>query len=188
MTRARYLTIPNGLSASRLLLLPLLYVFAIRGTQPAFVITYAVLGATDLLDGLTARWLRQKTDFGKALDSLADLPFYLSSAYFMARLYPQYLRPNLTLLYVFFGILGLSFVISFAKCRRHALMHTFLLKLVAVLVYFLLILSAFLNTTIFVTVILGIYILGFVEVILMFLIYGAVDPDTPHIFKLRKKR
>ncbi len=83
------------------------------------MIDYALLGATDLFDGLTARWLDQRAAIGKALDSIVDIPFYLSSAYFMARLYPEYLRPNLILLYVFFGIFGLSFAVSAIRCGKH---------------------------------------------------------------------
>ena len=183
-----YFTIPNGLSISRLVLLPLLYVFALRGMPIAFVVSYGVLGATDYFDGLAARRLNQRTELGKALDSIVDIPFYLSSAYFMARLYPQFLRPNLVPLYVFFGIFGLSFAVSALRCGKPIMMHTFLLKLNGLLVYLLVILSTFLNTTIFITVILAIYYLGFAEEILIFLIHGEVDPDTPTIFRVRAKK
>ena len=97
MIRKEYLTVPNGVSLSRLVFLPLLYVFALKNLPTAFVISYAILGATDYIDGLIARTFNQKTDFGKTLDSIADLPFYLSSAYFMARLHMEYLRPNLVI-------------------------------------------------------------------------------------------
>jgi len=183
-----YFTIPNGLSLSRLVLLPLLYVFALRGMATAFVIGYAVLGATDYFDGLAARRLNQRTELGKALDSIVDIPFYLSSAYFMARLYPAYLRPNMVLLYVFFGIFGLSFVVSAIRCGKPIMMHTFLLKFNGVLVYLLVILSTFVNTTVFIAVILAIYYLGFAEEILIFLIHGEVDPDSLTFFRLRPKK
>ena len=182
-----YFTIPNGLSISRLVLLPLLYVFALRGMALAFVIGYAVLGATDYFDGLAARRLNQRTELGKALDSIVDIPFYLSSAYFMARLYPEYLRPNMVLLYVFFGIFGLSFAVSAIRCGKPIMMHTFLLKFNGVLVYLLVILSTFVNTTVFIAVILAIYYLGFAEEILIFLIHGEVDPDSLTFFRLRPK-
>lgn len=188
MSGQGYFTIPNGLSISRLVLLPLLYVFALRGMPIAFVVSYGVLGATDYFDGLAARRLNQRTEFGKALDSIVDIPFYLSSAYFMARLYPQYLRPNMVPLYVFFGIFGLSFAVSAIRCGKPIMMHTFLLKLNGALVYLLVILSTFLDTTIFITVILAIYYLGFAEEILIFLIHGEVDPDSLTILRVRAKK
>lgn len=188
MTISKYVTVPNALSASRVVFLPLLYILALQGHPVAFTLAYAILGATDYFDGVMARRLKQKTDFGKVLDSFADLPFYLSTAYFIWLLYADYLRPNLTLLYIFFGILGSSLLISGIKCGKPILMHCFLLKLSAVLVYALVILSYFVNTTIFVTVILVIYSIAFIESILIFLIYGEVDPDSPFIFKIRPKK
>jgi phosphatidylglycerophosphate synthase len=187
MTRAAYLTVPNGLSFSRILFLPLLYVLAIRGLETAFVIAYAILGATDYFDGLIARRFNQKSDFGKALDSIADIPFYVSSAYFMYRLYPEYVLPNSVLLIIFFSIFGLSFVVSSITCRKPIMMHTFLLKLNGVLVYFLVIASYFVNTTIAVAVILLIYYVAFTEEMLIFIKYGEVDPDTPTIFRIVAK-
>lgn len=187
MVLARYLTVPNALSASRIVFLPLVYAFALLRRELAFVISYAALGLTDLFDGLAARLLKQCSPFGKTLDSLADLLFYLSSAFFMAWLYMDYLRPNLVLLYVFFGVLALSFVVSAIRCGKPIMMHTFLLKLNAVLVYVGVILSHFIDTTVFVTVILSIYFLSYAEEILIFLIHGEVDPDSPTIFNVRPK-
>jgi phosphatidylglycerophosphate synthase len=162
-------------------------VFALLRIEIPFVISYAVVGATDFFDGLAARRLNQRTAFGKTLDSIADLPFYLSSAFFMAWLHMPYLKPNLLLLYIFFGELALSFVVSTIRCGKPLLMHTFLLRLVAVLVYFAVILSSFVDTTVPVTVVIAIYLLGFTEEILIFLIHGEVDPDSTSIFRVKPK-
>ena len=95
-TIRKYLTVPNALSASRIVFLPLLYVFALKGMGIPFVVAYALLGATDILDGYLARRLNQTSEIGKVLDSWADLAMYVSTAFFMARLHMDYLRPNLT--------------------------------------------------------------------------------------------
>src|SRR4030042_4808449 len=129
MTISSYITIPNPLSASRIVFLPLLYVFAVSRMEIPCVIAYALIGATDCLDGIAARRLNQRSAFGKTLDSIADLPFFISSAFFMAWLHMQYLKPNMLLLYIMFGSLGLSFVVSAIRCGKPILMHTFLLKL-----------------------------------------------------------
>mgnify|MGYP001030116484 FL=1 len=188
MTIRDYLTIPNVLSASRIVFLPLLYGLCLARLEIPFVIVYALVGMTDFFDGIAARRLNQCSAFGKTLDSIADLPFYLSSAFFMAFLHLQYLKPVMLLLYVMLGFLALSFVVSSIRCRKPILMHTFLLKLVAVLVYFVVILSSFVDTTIPVAVILAIYILGFIEEILIWLVHGEVDPDSPTIFRVRPKQ
>lgn len=187
MTIARYVTVPNALSASRIVFLPLLWVLALLRMETAFVIAYALVGITDLFDGFAARRLNQRSAFGKALDSFADLLYYLSSAFFMAWLYMDYLRPNLLLLYILFGVLALSFIVSAVKCGKPIMMHTLLLKLNAVLVYVGVILSAFIDTTVFVTVVLAVYYVSYAEEILIFLIHGEVDPDSPTIFNVRPK-
>jgi len=80
----------------------------------------------------------------------------------------------------------MSFVVSGIICKKPIMMHTFLLKLNGVLVYFLVILSYFTDTTIFIAAILVIYLIGFVEEILIFIKYGEVDPDSPTIFSIIK--
>jgi len=188
MTIAKYVTLPNALSASRIVFLPVLYVFALRGMEIPFVVSYALLGLTDLFDGIAARRLHQSSEFGKALDAVADLAYYVSSAFFMARLHMEYLRPNMVFLYVFFGLLGLSLVVSAIRCGVPTLMHTWTAKTAATLVYLGVIAASFFDATIFVTVILAVYSLAFVEEILIFLIHGDVDPDSPSIFRVRPKR
>jgi phosphatidylglycerophosphate synthase len=185
MTISRYVTIPNALSASRIVFLPVLYVLALTGMEIPFVIAYAVLGATDAFDGYIARRLNQSSEVGKVLDAWADLAMYLSTAFFMARLHMDYLRPNLTFLYVFFGLLGLSLVIAVIRLRKPVIMHTIVLKVDAVLLYFLMIFSTFFDTTVFVTIVIAGYCLGFVESILIFLLHDSVDPDSPTIFNVR---
>jgi phosphatidylglycerophosphate synthase len=185
MTIRKYITVPNALSASRIVFLPLLYVFALKGMEIPFVVAYALLGATDAFDGYLARRLNQSSEIGKILDAWADLAMYVSTAFFLARLHMDYLRPNLTFLYVFFSILGLSLVVSAIKLRKPVIMHTIVLKVDAVLLYFLMIFSTFFDTTIFVTIVIAGYCLGFVESILIFLLNKSVDPDSPTIFNVR---
>ena len=187
MFKRENLTIPNCLSLSRIVFLPALFALVWLEMPLAFTILYAVIGSTDLWDGMIARRLNQKTDLGKSLDSIADLFFYLSTAYFIHALYAVYLEPNLILLYVFLSFLALSFVVSAIRCKKPILMHTVLLKLCAVLVYALMIFSYFFDTTRFITAILFIYFVAFTEEIAIFIKYGEVDPDTPFLFSLMKR-
>jgi phosphatidylglycerophosphate synthase len=187
MTVSSYLTVPNVLSFSRLLFLPALFYLAITAQETAFLVAYLVVGSTDYFDGLLARRLNQKTRFGKALDSIADIPFYVASAYFLYRLYPQYIDPVTPMVIAFFCLFGLSFVVSAIRCRKPIMMHTFLLRLNGVLVYLCVGMSYFLNTTWLVAAILVIYYVGFSEEILIFLKHGEVDPDSPSIFRIRPK-
>lgn len=178
------LLLPNILSLSRIVFLPLLVFFALQGNVIAFTISYAVLGSTDAFDGYIARKFNMTSDLGKALDSIADLIFYLSTAWFIYILYRAYLVPNMTLLMVFLSLLFLSFVVSFIKCGKPILMHTNILRFNAIMIYILIILSYFMDTTYFIAFILIVYYVGLIEEMLIFIKFGEVDPDTPSIFTL----
>ncbi len=182
----RVITIPNILSASRLFCLPLLFFLLYKDWRTAFLAAYLIVGSTDFFDGWIARHFNQKTEIGKRLDSFADIFFYVSTAWFIAVLFPAYLEPNKVLLILFFSLFFLSFVISGIFCRKPVMMHTFLLKLNGVLVYFLVLLSFPFNTTWFITGILVIYLIGFTEEILIFIKFGDVDPDTVSLLHLIK--
>ena len=69
---ARLITIANGLTAARVLLVPYFAYLLISGRGKAALVVFAVCGATDALDGLLARWLRQRTLAGTLLDPIAD--------------------------------------------------------------------------------------------------------------------
>ena len=69
---ARLINIANGLTAARVLLVPYFAFLLISGRGKAALLIFAVCGATDALDGLLARWLRQRTLVGALLDPIAD--------------------------------------------------------------------------------------------------------------------
>ncbi len=69
---ARLINIANGLTAARVLLVPYFAYLLISGKGKAALVVFAVCGATDVLDGLLARRLRQRTLVGTLLDPIAD--------------------------------------------------------------------------------------------------------------------
>lgn len=177
-------TIPNLLSISRIVFLPILYVFIALEMPFAFLIAFVVIGSTDFFDGMLARRLNQVTRIGKVLDTIADMLFYISTAWFFYRLYPQYLEPNMGLLIAFFTVYFFSFTVSTVYLGKPIMLHTSLLRFCAVLVYVLVILSYLTNTTFFLSFILILFIIGLFEMIMIFMAFGAVDVDTKTIFSL----
>lgn len=69
---ARLINIANGLTAARVLLVPCFAYLLISEREKAALLVFVVCGATDALDGLLARWLRQRTLAGTLLDPIAD--------------------------------------------------------------------------------------------------------------------
>ncbi|WP_460054405.1 CDP-alcohol phosphatidyltransferase family protein [Spirochaeta dissipatitropha] len=181
------LTIPNALSFFRLIGVPFLYPLAFSGHYNAFLVWFIVLGATDFLDGKIARYLDQCSAFGSLLDSVADLAYYLSAAFFIIALFPEYLVPNLSFFIGFIVIFIGSILLPYIRFGKVIFLHTFLLKLNGVLVFAVIVLSFMTDITLLVRAIILIYYLAYLELALMFLIYGEISPDTKSIFHLMKE-
>ncbi|MBX9245095.1 CDP-alcohol phosphatidyltransferase family protein [Actinotalea ferrariae] len=71
------LTLPNAISAARLLLVPVFAVLLLRGEDGWALVVLAVAGASDWLDGVLARALDQRSRLGELLDPSADRLFIL---------------------------------------------------------------------------------------------------------------
>ncbi len=182
------LTVPNSLSLSRLVFLPLLYLFLWQGQLVLFFIAFTVLGSTDFLDGYLARKWNQVSQLGKMLDTVADMFFYISVAYYLYYLYPQAILSNQYFLIAAFSVYGLSFLTPLILYKRAYTLHTMILRSNAVFVYFMMLLSFMMNTTLLLSVILIIFMIGFVEEIIIFIRFGPVDQDTTSYFSLSIER
>jgi phosphatidylglycerophosphate synthase len=181
------LNLPNLLSLSRIIFLPILYFFAWTGASLEFLISYVIIGATDALDGFLARLLKQVTTLGKILDTVADILFYFSTLYFLLFLYPTIITKNIPLLVIFLFFYFGAYIYSWIKFKRPIQIHTNHLRLNATFIYFLVILSYFMDTTWVVSFILISFMIAYVEEIIIFYKFGAVDVDTRSIWQLIKK-
>jgi len=90
--RLEILTLPNILSLSRVLLTPVFILMMIERRPWAAFIVFLAAGATDALDGFTARWLRQKSTLGVWLDPIGDK--VLLTAAFIVLTLPALAQPN----------------------------------------------------------------------------------------------
>lgn len=68
----RILTLPNILSFFRLLLIPAIVFLYDDGYYVAALVTLFISGVTDVVDGWIARTFHLVSDFGKAIDPVAD--------------------------------------------------------------------------------------------------------------------
>lgn len=182
-----YVNIPNVLSLFRLIGVPILFILITLESVIWFAALYVILGLTDYFDGLLARRWNQVTELGSMLDSIADLAYYISTAYFLIVLFPEYFYPNIPYLYLVFTLLAVSLFISKLKLGKVLILHTHISRLSGVLVFFAFIGSFFMNTTLLIRLIILLYSISFIESIAIILKYGLVDPDTRTIFRLKKK-
>jgi len=74
------MNIPNVLTLIRIILTPLFVILMIQENYLLALLAFTSAGLTDALDGLLARWLKQRTRIGAVLDPIADKAL-LSTAY-----------------------------------------------------------------------------------------------------------
>lgn len=187
MTTASRWNLPNALSLTRLLGVPLLFVLV--DVQPVgyFVALYAVLGLTDWLDGVLARAWKQTSEFGSRLDAVADLAYYVSTAYFAWRLFPEYVRPNLPTIVAAVALYPVLLLVGRWKAGRVVLPHTHLSRVAGAVVVVAVFASFFVDTTWWLRATILLYAVAFVEQIAMVWLFGDVPPDTRTIIGLRSR-
>ncbi|WP_354567453.1 CDP-alcohol phosphatidyltransferase family protein [Glaciihabitans sp. UYNi722] len=76
---SRILTIPNGLSFIRLLLVPVFLDLIIIGQDGLALLVLVISSVTDYLDGMIARGLNQVSRLGQLLDPAADRLFIFAA-------------------------------------------------------------------------------------------------------------
>lgn len=84
MVSDRIWTVPNVLSALRILLVPVFLVLVLRGEDLAAFIIIVISSASDFLDGVIARRFGQITKLGQVLDPAADRLFIFAAVIALA--------------------------------------------------------------------------------------------------------
>jgi CDP-diacylglycerol--glycerol-3-phosphate 3-phosphatidyltransferase len=128
------LTIPNALSALRLVLAPVLLYLAWTGRPNPFLVVLVISLLSDLCDGWFARRFNQATQLGTLLDSYGDLATYMIVPLCAWWLWPDLIRREgwyaaaVVAAYVFPIALG------YLKYGRLTAYHTYGAKLSAIVV------------------------------------------------------
>lgn len=178
--------VPNALSATRLLGVPVLIALVDRGATGGFVALYALLGLTDFLDGRLARAWNQTSAFGSMLDSVADIGYYVGTLYFAIRFFPAYLRPNVPYAVVCVSLYAALIAVSKVRVGRVLLPHTHLSRAAGALAVAAVFCSFLFDTTIVVRGVILLYTVAIVEQIAMIARYGDIPLDTRTILWLRR--
>ncbi len=122
------LTLPNLITALRLvgtIAMLFIEVFSMN-----FYVVYTLSGISDVLDGAVARATGTSTEFGKKMDSFADLLFYFVM---LVRVFPALYEVFPEWLWIMItAAIGLRFVIYIFvafRYRRFASLHTYMNKI-----------------------------------------------------------
>ena len=120
---------PNLVSSTRILIAPLMFVFAFLGMETWFLAALIFSGCTDVLDGLLARKLNMITPLGARLDSWGDFTIYSTMAICAWILWPEITQREL----LYYALILFSFllpaqvgIVKFGKITGY---HTWSVKI-----------------------------------------------------------
>jgi CDP-diacylglycerol--glycerol-3-phosphate 3-phosphatidyltransferase len=180
------LTIPNAISLARLLvILPGLWVLAIKEHTVWVGILILVALLSDILDGYLARKWNQDSDLGARLDSLADNTLIPCTIVWLAMLRPELLDPpNLIKISAATGIYLTMLTVGLVRFRRFAGLHLYTGKAVgAVGTLFLFNTFVFGFHPVVFDVALGVFTLANLEALIIFATFLEVDEHIGSILR-----
>lgn len=119
------LNVPNILSLYRLLVFPVILYMIITRQESWFVILICISLVTDILDGNIARIFKLQSNFGAALDNLADVFTFIMAIWGLFVFRWTDLAPHIWILYLFLGIFTLSYVVGFYRFGKIPGLHLY---------------------------------------------------------------
>lgn len=119
------LNVPNLISLYRLLVFPVILLMALTGRESWFVILLCISLVSDALDGSIARYFKLQTNFGAALDNLADICTYAMAILGLFLFKWIDIEPHAWFLFLFLGIFVLSYIISFYRFGKIPGLHLY---------------------------------------------------------------
>ena len=118
-TKERFWTIPNFFSMLRVFLIPLFLYLLFQNLILEALIVFLIASATDVLDGMAARILDQKTKIGGLIDPGADKLLMTSAIVILS--FPSVSQPNTIPLWLTATVIGRDIVIVSAAFLMYKL-------------------------------------------------------------------
>jgi CDP-diacylglycerol--glycerol-3-phosphate 3-phosphatidyltransferase len=116
-------SVPNLLTLARLVVVLMLWGFALSGQSAVVGIGLAVAFVTDVLDGYLARRLGQTSALGSKLDSFVDGLVAPSAIVWILLLRPEVLTQHLVVAALWFGTTYASLAVGLLRHGRFANLH-----------------------------------------------------------------
>ena len=133
--------VPNAISLARIAASPVLVGLALAGEESAYTWLLLPALASDILDGLIARWFHLQTALGAKLDSIGDLLVTLAALFGIWTFHPEVYLDHWPALALFMATGVLEYVLAMLRYGRLSSFHTWSSKaagtLLVVFVYFL---------------------------------------------------
>lgn len=119
------LNVPNLLSLYRLLAFPVILFMALTNRENWFVILLCISLISDILDGSIARYFKLQTNFGAALDNLADIGTYAMAILGLFIFKWTEVEPHALIFYLFLFIFVLSYIVALYRFGKIPGLHLY---------------------------------------------------------------
>jgi cardiolipin synthase (CMP-forming) len=121
-------TIPNFLSAYRLVAFPFILWMVLSGRENLFVGFLIANLITDVLDGFIARRFKMQTQLGARLDSIADTGTYILAFLGIIFFQREFLKEHWPGLSLFVALYFISWLVTMLKFGRICGLHLYVFK------------------------------------------------------------
>lgn len=174
----------------RLLMLPVIWSFALAGQGRVVGLCLLLAGITDFLDGFIARRLGQASPAGARLDLIADTLLLLSAAVWLELLHPEIVRDNSGLVAGAFLTYFVSVAVGMLKFHGLPNLHLYSSKVAGGLLYGFALIT--LLTGSYDRLLLGlaatIFIFSCAETLVGELVFSTVDARVGSVLLVRRTR
>ncbi len=180
----------DAITCLRILLLPVVWAYALLGDGRAVAAGLVAAGLTDYLDGFVARRLGQGSPAGARLDVTADTLVLLSAVAWIGMLHPEVAGENTALIAVALLAYTVAVGIGIVNFRKLPNLHLYSSRLAGGLLY------AFATITLFtghydrvlLALAAGAFILSCVETAAGEVLYSVAEGNVGSVFLERKLR
>lgn len=185
----RIYTVPNILSAFRLAAAPVAIGLALAGYRSAFATIICVSLLTDVLDGLLARLLDQRTRIGARLDSIADDATFGAALVGIFLFQYETIGSSIWWLYAFLFMFAMSTIVPIVRFGRTPSFHLYSFKIngyILAAFFFTLFVFGFYRPFFYFAMIYG--IISCLEVIIVSIVLSKPESDVQGLYWILKRR
>jgi len=183
-------SLPNMFTAARLVLVVVLWGFALAGNARAVGLGLALAFLTDVADGYAARRLNRATAFGSKFDSLVDALVGPSAIAWLLMLEPDVVRDHALLAAVWVIVTYGSLAVGLLRHRRFANLHLRSSRIACVAQYAFLVdvFVADSYSPVLLYVAAGLGILSSAETLVLQLAFDGIDEKERSLGRALKRR
>ncbi len=182
--------VADAITWLRILLLPVIWMFALLGDGRVVGAGLIAAGVTDFLDGLVARRSGEASPAGARLDLTADTLVLLSAVAWIGLLHPEVIRDNVGLIAGAVLIYVVAVGIGFLNFRRLANLHLYSSRLAGGLMYAFAVITLVTGRydRLLLALAAGAFILSCVETVAGQLLFSVADARVGSVVLERRRR